>query len=319
MSKTSLPLRSVSQLNQYTRCPMSYKLARIDKVWARPAAWLPQGTAFHTVAEVIEKARMEGRDVTLERAEEIFREEYAKDIGALCDETPNFEWWFWSGPYNGEADIERRFHIGLEQINKFMAWRETQGQEIWMTPEIRDRRCIVGDDEAGQEHHVADCDCKPSKPAIELSFSIELEFPPELGAITGTYEADGITVEFTVDGIRVRGFIDAIVVVDGELRVRDYKTGNKPGDDFQLGVYALAVAMMFGIEAPKKGDYFMAGKKGKKPVITEPYDLTEWTREKITARFHEIEEKIQAGDFPADPEPDKCGFCDVNYSCPVFQ
>ncbi|ARQ94636.1 Cas4 exonuclease [Mycobacterium phage Journey13] len=269
MTAVPIPLRSVSQINQYTRCPQAYKLARIDKVWARPAAWLPQGTAFHTTVEIYEKALAEGREMTLEQAQEIFREEYAKDIGELCAETPNFEWWFWSGPYNGERDIERRFHLGLEQVEKFINWRQTEGQEIWVTPE--------------------------GKPAIELPFNIEL------------------------DGIRVRGFIDAVVVVNGELRVRDYKTGNSPGDDFQLGVYALAVAMTYGIEAPKTGDYFMAGKKGVKAKPTAPYDLTEWTRERITERFHEVEARIQAGDFEPLPEPDKCGFCDVNYSCPVFK
>ncbi|QXO13350.1 Cas4 exonuclease [Mycobacterium phage Trooper] len=296
ITEKKLPLRSVSQINQYTRCPMAYKLARIDKVWARPAAWLPQGTAFHTVAEVYEKALAEGREMTLERAQEIFREEYAKDIGELCSETPNFDWWFHSGPYNGERDIERRFHIGLEQVEKFINWRQDKGQTIWVTPAIVDPRC--GADEAqveGSDAHVKDCVCRPSRPAIELSFNIEL------------------------DGIKVRGYIDAVVVVNGELRVRDYKTGNKPGDDFQLGVYALAVSILFGIEPPKTGDYYMAGKKGKKAVVTEPYDLTEWTREKITERFHEVEARIQAGDFEALPEPDKCNFCDVSYNCPVFQ
>ncbi|EHB47624.1 hypothetical protein MycrhDRAFT_5750 [Mycolicibacterium rhodesiae JS60] len=297
-----LPLRSVSQLNQYCRCPMSYKLARIDKVWKRPAAWLPQGTAFHTVAEVVEKALAEGREVTLERAQEIFKEEYAKDIGELCAKTPNFDWWFWSGPYNGEADIERRWNIGLEQVEKFMAWRSDKGQEIWQTPAITDDRCIVSDEanftvEVTDEErviHIKDCDCKPSKPAIELSFDIVL------------------------GGIRVRGFIDAVVVVNGELRVRDYKTGKKPGDDFQLGVYALALWVLYGVVITS-GDYYMAGPKGKKAVVTDPYDLTEWNLEAVTQRFLEVEEKIQAGEFEADPEADKCGFCDVNYSCPVFR
>ncbi|AEL17794.1 exonuclease [Mycobacterium phage Turbido] len=292
-----LPLRSVSQINQYTRCPMSYKLARVDKVWARPAAWLPQGTAFHTVAEVYEKALAEGREMSLERAQEIFKEEYAKDIGELCAETPNFDWWFHSGPYHGERDIERRFHIGLEQVEKFINWRRDKGQTIWVAPAIVDPRC--GADEAQVSSltttHVEDCGCKPSRPAIELSFNIEL------------------------DGIKVRGYIDAVVVVNGELRVRDYKTGNKPGDDFQLGVYALAISILFGVEPPRTGDYYMAGKKGKKAVITEPYDLTEWTRERITERFHEVEAHIQAGEFPALPEPDKCNFCDVSYSCPIYQ
>ncbi|QFG04552.1 Cas4 exonuclease [Mycobacterium phage Jeeves] len=268
MTQIKLPLRSVSQLNQYTRCPMSYKLARLDKVWQRPAAWLPQGTAFHTVAEVYEKARAEGREMTLAQCQDIFREEYSRDINALTADTPNFEWWFHSGPYNGLRDTERRYEVGLEQVEKFWNWRTNEGQEIWVTPE--------------------------GKPAIELQFSIEL------------------------DGIRVRGFIDAVVVVNGEPRVRDYKTGNKPGDDFQLGVYALAIFILFGVKV-NTGDYYMAGKKGRPAVITHPFDLTDWTREAITARFHEVEEQIQAGNFEPDPEPDKCGFCDVALSCPIYQ
>jgi putative RecB family exonuclease len=264
-----LPLRSVSQLNSYTRCPQAYKLARIDKVWARPAAWLPQGTAFHCVAEAYEKQLAEGSQMTLEQAEDLFREEYANGINELTDITPNMEWWFWSGPYSGERDIERRYEIGLEQVRKFVGWRTAEGQQIWVAPD--------------------------GTPAIELAFKIEL------------------------DGIMVRGFIDAVVVVDGELRVRDYKTGNSPGDDFQLGVYALAVSMVYGVDAPRTGDYFMAGKKGKPAKPTAAYDITHWTLEKITARFHEVEEQIQAGNFDPLPEPSKCGFCDVNFSCSVFR
>ena len=267
-SAIDLPLRSVSQLNSYTRCPQAYKLGRIDKVWSRPAAWLPQGTAFHAVAEQYELKMAEGSPMSLEAAKDLFRTTYSEGISELADLTPNFEWWFWSGPYNGERDIERRFQIGLEQVEKFVAWRADPGQEIWVTPD--------------------------GTPAIELAFKIEL------------------------DGILVRGFIDAVVVVNGELRVRDYKTGNSPGDDFQLGVYALAIDMLYG-QRPLTGDYFMAGKKGKPAKATVHYDLSHWTREAVTERFHEVEARIQAGDFEPDPEPSKCGFCDVNLSCPVFR
>lgn len=259
----------MSQINQYTRCPQAYKLARIDKVWARPAAWLPQGSAVHTVLEQVELSNQTDSPMSLEEAKELFKEEYAKEIAEYAEGTPNFDWWFWSGPYNGERDIERRWEIGLEQVEKFFAFKADKGQQIWITPD--------------------------GTPAIELSFKIEL------------------------DGILVRGFIDAVVVVDGELRVRDYKTGNSPGDDFQLGVYSLAISMIYGIEAPKTGDYYMAGKKGKPGKPTDPYDLTDWTREKVTERFHEVEVEIQAGRFDALPEPDKCNFCDVNRSCTVFQ
>lgn len=268
MAEVMLPLRSVSQLNQYVRCPQAYKLGRIDKVWARPAAWLPQGTAFHAVAEEHEKRLNAGNPMTLDEAKDLFAAEYAAGINDLTDETPNFDWWFWSGPYNGERDIERRYQIGLEQVEKFVAWRESPGQEIWVTPD--------------------------GTPAIELAFNIEL------------------------DGIMVRGFIDAVVWVNKQLRVRDYKTGNSPGDDFQLGVYALAVETLYPGFKVTTGDYFMAGKKGQPAKPTAPYNLTHWTREAVTARFHEVEARIQAGDFEPDPEPSKCGFCDVNYSCPVF-
>lgn len=269
MTAIQLPLRSVSQINQFTRCPMAYKLARIDKVWARPAAWLGQGKAFHGVAELSEIWESYEMPLTLDEAKDIFRVLYAQEIGESTEETPNFEWWFHSGPYGGERDIERRYHIGLEQVEKFFGWKALANQEIWVTPD--------------------------GTPAIELSFKIEL------------------------DGILVRGFIDAVVVVNGELRVRDYKTGNTPGDDFQLGVYALAISMVYGVDAPKTGDYYMAGKKGKKAVVTDPFDLTEWTREAVTARFHEVEAQIQSSTFEALPEPDKCNFCDVSYSCPIYQ
>ncbi|AXH50750.1 RecB-like exonuclease [Mycobacterium phage Orange] len=65
--------RSVSQLSQFDKCPFSWKLARHERVWKRPAAWLPQGTAFHTVAETYEKRRNEGNPMTLEEAMDLFR------------------------------------------------------------------------------------------------------------------------------------------------------------------------------------------------------------------------------------------------------
>ncbi|AOT24811.1 exonuclease [Mycobacterium phage JewelBug] len=271
-TQIKLPLRSVSQINQYTRCPMAYKLSRVDKVWAKPAAWLPQGTAFHAVAEAYETWLSYDMPLTLTEAQDMFRVEYSRDIGALCEETPNFEWWFWSGPYNGERDIERRYEVGLEQVEKFVRWRAAEGQEIWVTPD--------------------------GTPAVELYFEIVLDTP--LGPI------------------KVRGYIDAVVVIDGKPHVRDYKTGNKPGDDFQLGVYALAIEMMFGARV-ESGDYFMAGKKGKPAKATNAFDLTQWTKERISQVFYETEVKIQAGEFEALPEPDKCNFCDVAYHCPVFQ
>jgi putative RecB family exonuclease len=107
---------SVSQRNSFERCPYSWHLERNLKAWQRPAAWLPQGSAVHTVAECIELAKLSGNPLSLEAAQDVFREEYAKEVGEYTEITPNFDWWFASGPYRGAADVERRYLIGLEQV-----------------------------------------------------------------------------------------------------------------------------------------------------------------------------------------------------------
>lgn len=253
--------RSVSQINQYTRCPYSYYLSRIEKAWQRPAAWLGQGSAVHEAAEAYEKAKVSGQSLTLDEAQDVFRESYMKHINEAADVTPNFEYWFASGPYQGETDIERRYLIGLEQVEKFINWTESHPEEvIWIAPD--------------------------GTPGIEIGFDIDL------------------------DGVWVRGFIDAVIVHDGELIVRDYKTGNQPGDDFQLGVYGVALREQYGV-SPRIGDYWM-GKSGKP---TYPFRIDEWTRDRVAERFHELEERLKAGDFPALPDDKKCAFCDVAAAC----
>lgn len=272
MTTTKKPVyRSVSQMNQYKRCPYQYQLARIDKVWQRPAAWLSQGTAVHTVAEVREKRELKGSPLSREEAEKVFEDAYAEAVAQYTATTPNFDYWFRSGPYRGEADIERRYGIGKEQVEKYYDWREAHPEEkIWVAPD--------------------------GTPGVELEFQMDLS------------------------GVLVRGFIDQILQlgdpqvteVNGKVVVRDIKTGNKlPDDDFQLGTYAVAMQKLFGVYATE-GDYWL-GKSGKP---TFPYDLTEWTEERLTEEFHWLEEQIQAGNFEPDPEPSKCMFCDVNSSCP---
>ncbi|ALF02661.1 exonuclease [Mycobacterium phage Turj99] len=252
--------RSVSQLSQFDKCPFSWKLARHERVWRRPAAWLQQGTGVHAVAEKYMLSKLAGSPLTREECYEIFKAEYADGINEATEETPNLGWWFASGPCRGADDIERRWGIGLQQVDKTLDWIDShQSLEVWHTPD--------------------------GTPGIELA------------------------IEFELDGIEIRGYIDAVLVLDGEVLVVDWKTGLKPGDDFQLAVYALALKQLYGVEITR-GVYFMA--KTGKP--TYPYDLTDWTREKISARFHEMERKLEAGDFTPKPGA-SCARCDVALSC----
>ncbi|AEV52129.1 RecB-like protein [Rhodococcus phage RGL3] len=219
------------------------------------------GTAFHTAAE---KYELSGREMTLAEMHEIYCEEYSNDVAKLCEDTPNFDFWFASGPYRGEADVERRFNVGQDQCGKYIAWYEKHPeQKPWVTPD--------------------------GEPAVELEFDVDL------------------------DGVQVKGFIDLVVEDEetGEVLVRDNKTGAMPGDDFQLGVYSVALEVQHGIERPLSGDYWM-GKSGK---ATHPFDLKEWGRDRVTEKFHEVDQKIRAEEFPPTEDPKNCERCPVALSC----
>lgn len=246
--------RSVSQVKAYEECPYRYKLERIDKAWQRPAAWFPMGTAVHEAIEAYERS---GRTMPLAEAEEVYAESYAKEVGKYCEQTPNFEYWSWSGRYNGEADIERRFGIGKAQVAGYYEYvAEHPDDVIWIAPD--------------------------GTPGLELGFDVDF------------------------DGVPVRGFIDQVK----PGKVTDIKTGLKPGDTFQLKVYAMALEKLYG-ETWSEGEYWM-GKTGKP---TKPYDLTAVSDEEVYARFHAADDGITAGEFPAKPGA-QCNRCSVNTACP---
>lgn len=112
-------VRSFSQLSQYARCPYSYYLARVEKAWDKPAAWLPMGTGVHEAAE---KWELSGRTMSLSEVQEVFKEAYVRDTNRLLGETPNTALWFGSGPYRGQTDITRRYKLGLEHVERYLAW-----------------------------------------------------------------------------------------------------------------------------------------------------------------------------------------------------
>ncbi|GGM45193.1 hypothetical protein GCM10012275_15320 [Longimycelium tulufanense] len=202
--------------------------------------------------------------MSLDEAHEVYRESYTKHTNRLCEETPRWDYWFSSGPYHGEADIERRHRLGLEQVTRYVHYYTvTAPQEVvWTTP--------AGD------------------PAIELGFEINL------------------------DGVPVRGYLDQVTTCPARPTPwpRDLKTGNLPGDAFQLAVYAIALLLNYGISVTI-GDYWM-GRSGK-PTL--PYALTEWTVERVTEEFHQMDAAVRAGRFEPKPEPAKCRFCPVQASC----
>lgn len=130
--------RSVSQAQQYLEdlggCRFRYFLARVAQAWDRPAAWLPQGLAVHEAAEWWEKG---GRKASLEEMQAVYQRSYNEHTLRLLENTPNPEFWFASGRYEGAEDIKRRAGLGLEQVERYYNYYVNQkpGEVIWVTPD----------------------------------------------------------------------------------------------------------------------------------------------------------------------------------------
>src|SRR5690606_36048762 len=75
---------------------------------------------------------------------------FAEAVNKMLDETPNTDFWYSSGPYDGLADIERRFQIGLEQVERYIDYYARVPDEvIWVAPD--------------------------GEPAIELEFEVDYD------------------------------------------------------------------------------------------------------------------------------------------------
>lgn len=118
--------------------------------------------------------------------------------------------------------------------------------------------------------------------------------------------ASEVPFEIDLDGVTVRGYVDQVL----QWKVRDLKTGRLPGDAFQLATYAVAMEEVLRVEI-KSGDYWMARSGGP----TVQYDLSKWTRQRVSSEFHWLDEQIKAEKFEPKPEPQKCRVCPVAQHC----
>lgn len=119
-------VRSYSQLNSYDRCPYAYYLERVEKVWQKPAAWLPMGTAVH---EAVEAWELSNRTMSLDLVIAVFEIAYQRETNKYLADTPNPRFWFASGPYKGPEDIVRRYNLGREHVARYLAWYEKHPEQ----------------------------------------------------------------------------------------------------------------------------------------------------------------------------------------------
>ena len=117
--------------------------------------------------------------------------------------------------------------------------------------------------------------------------------------------------ELMLGGVKVIGYIDQVVEYpDGHIRVRDLKTGTKlPDTAFQLAIYDHALDAQFGVK-PGFGDYYMA----KNNKETDPWNLQDYTLEKVTRWIVQMDKAVKLGHFLPNPG-DACRTCTVRRYC----
>lgn len=135
---------------------------------------------------------------------------------------------------------------------------------------------------------------------------------PEDKIWTASDGSKGIELEFNVElgGVMVKGFIDQVIETPTGLRVRDIKTGAKPGDTFQLAAYAEAMKQMYNVDI-SEGDYLM----GKTGEPTSPIPITDEDKQQVHETFKWLDESITKESFEPNPSKSTCTMCDVRTSC----
>ncbi|MDS2171579.1 PD-(D/E)XK nuclease family protein [Nesterenkonia sp. CL21] len=125
------PHRSVSQLSSYASCGEAFRLERIAKAPARPAAWFVQGHAVH---EVIEHWENSGRGMRVEDLEDLYLTSYRNEANKLVEAWPDEQHWMTGGRKKGFDDLSDREDKGWWQVLEYLNWARTQ-DHLWRVVE----------------------------------------------------------------------------------------------------------------------------------------------------------------------------------------
>lgn len=126
-------------------------------------------------------------------------------------------------------------------------------------------------------------------------------------------------VEATINGVKMRGIIDRLDRVDGDLVVTDYKNGKVPDPKYrgskweQLNFYAAMVDEIKG-ERPVEGRLIFTAHS---EVLDTPFtdQSVDAVITKVTATWADIERDFDGRGFKPIPGP-LCGWCPVLPTCP---
>jgi hypothetical protein len=116
----------------------------------------------------------------------------------------------------------------------------------------------------------------------------------------------------------VRGYIDRVFISTktGAPLILDLKSGVKPKNDVQLGVYKFALEEMFPGQYFSWGAYLYGMKKGG--TLTNFINLQHWTVQKLIQVYAPATEGIERQIFVPNPG-EACFHCGVAQQCAFYQ
>lgn len=130
-----------------------------------------------------------------------------------------------------------------------------------------------------------------------------------------------LKLEADLGSVRLRGIIDRLDLVDGELVVTDYKTGAVPSEFFEakslagVHVYALLCERMLG-RRPARVQLLYLSKP--EAIIAQPTDQSiTGVQRRTTALWTAIERACSRDDFRPNPSR-LCDFCAFKAYCPAY-
>jgi hypothetical protein len=126
--------KSISSLKTYRLCGRQWEEIRFNKISRQPAAWLPQGTAFHAGYEAWEKSR---RTLTFSDVFTLYHESFDSELAKYEAEYPDKSQWLTMGRTKIDNDIKNRRERGYEQLEKYMI-RCQKEEKDWGVYELPD-------------------------------------------------------------------------------------------------------------------------------------------------------------------------------------
>jgi putative RecB family exonuclease len=206
-------------------------------------------------------------------------------------------------------------HAALERLLDLPAARRTPAQaQVCLDEALEALRSHpewvgLGLDDAAEAELVA-----AARQLVDRYFGLE---DPQRVAPVGLE----VMLEAEVGGVRLRGIIDRLDLVDGELVVTDYKTGRAPGPQYEqrrlmgVAIYALLCERVLGRRPARVQLLHLAEPVA---IISTPDELLlRGVEKKIAAVWAAVERACDRSDFRPNPSR-LCDFCSFQAHCPAF-